>query len=452
MRPTWCRPALRGAMMADESPIVLRQPRIEPPEGWSPFTPEGVLRIGPSDDGRLARLDAVVAFIMARDGLPCSAVVGAVCDAVDTQGDALPLYLLKETVCAVALPGNACFGGMGLYGQDIRPGTCGRAGAVGAMRRYWGANTRPECSVYEAVGLDCVAVTLRQACELWGYGQAVTPGLALTLPASFTPAPGWRLDDARGYMAFDGTDAGRLVLLRDLVQWRIQSKPCPPRVAVEDVIADLSATWATQWLYQVTPGDYAFPLRAGDCFSDVRGFWEQFAEDGTEKFRGLLGLLYAMREHWGADGLPDADQVQRKGLQALERVAIRMDVAHALWGWGTAAAPATLADTVPAAPPAVLVPDDVKDFETLVRYRQQFLHLEPQKRPKWLPKHIEIALDEVQLRGRGGKAAVAKELGYPTASGLNSVFAGAAERAERDAERAQASAFSKGLGQRRKAA
>lgn len=216
----------------------------------------------------------------------------------------------------------------------------GTAAAIAAMRTHW--RTLPECSVYAAAGLDCLAVPLSLACELWGYGQAMPPVLALTLPASFTPAPGWRLDAAQGYMAFDGTDAGRLVLLRDLVQWRIQSKPCPPRVAVEDVIADLSATWATQWLYQVTPGDYACPLRAGDCFSDVRGFWEQFAEDDAEKRRGLLGLLYAMREHWGADGLPDADQVQRKGLQALERVAIRMDVAHALWGWGTIAAPVVL--------------------------------------------------------------------------------------------------------------
>lgn len=440
--------------MADESPIVLRQPRIEPPEGWSPFTPEGVLRLGPSDDGRLARLDAVVAFIMARDGLPCSAVVGAVCDAVDTQGDALPLYLLQETVFAIALPAHACFGGMGLHGRDIRPGTCGRAGAVGAMRRYWGANTRPKCSVYEAVGLDCVAVTLRQACELWGYGQAVTPGLALTLPASFTPAPGWRIDDARGYMAFDRTATGRLVLLRDVVLWLSQSKSCPLRLAVADVVKELAETWAMSWLYLVAPGDYARPLRTDDCFDSGQAIVIRYFShpEPPAYSMGLLGLLYAMREHWGADGLPDADQVQRKGLQALERVAIRMDVAHALWGWGTVAAPAAVADTAPAAPPAVLVPDDVKDFETLVRYRQQFLHLEPQKRPKWLPEHIEIALAEVQARGRGGKAAVAKELGYPTASGLNSVFVGAAERAERDAERAQASAFSKGLGQRRKAA
>jgi len=444
--------------MADESPIVLRQPRIEPPEGWSPFTPEGVLRIDQSDDGRLARLDAVVAFIMARDGLPCSAVVEAVCDAVDTQGDALPLYLLQKTVYAVALPGYECFGGLGLHGRDIRPGTRGRAGAVGAMRRYWGAHTRPECSAYEAVGLDCVAVTLRQACELWGYGQAVTPDLTLPLPASFAPAPGWRIDDARGYMAFDRTATGRLVLLRDVVLWLSQSKSCPLRLAVADVVEELAETWAMSWLYLVAPGDYARPLRTDDCFDNSQAIairYFGYPEPPADSI-GLLGLLYAMREHWSADGLPDADQVQRNGLQALERAAIRIDVAHALWGWGTVAAPATLADTAPAAPPAVLGPDDVKDYETLVRYRRQFLHLAPQKREKWPPEHIDIASAEVQARGRGGKTSVAKELGYPTASGLNSVFEWAskraAEQAARDAERAKESAFVNGLGQRSKAA
>ena len=62
--------------------ITLRQPRIEPPDGWQAHTPEGTLRIDASDDGRLARLDAVVEFIMARDGVTCSVAVATVCDAL----------------------------------------------------------------------------------------------------------------------------------------------------------------------------------------------------------------------------------------------------------------------------------------------------------------------------------------------------------------------------------
>lgn len=413
--------------MADESPIVLRQPRIEPPEGWSPFTPEGVLRIDQSDDGRLARLDAVVAFIMARDGLPCSAVVEAVCDAVDTQGDALPLYLLQKTVYAVALPGIECFGGLGLHGRDIRPGTCGRAGAVGAMRRYWGAHTRPECSVYEAVGLDCVAVTLRQACELWGYGQAVTPDMTLPLPASFAPAPGWRIDDARGYMAFDRTATGRLVLLRDVVLWLSQSKSCPLRLAVADVVEELAETWAMSWLYLVAPGDYARPLRTDDCFDNSQAIairYFGYPEPPTDSI-GLLGLLYAMQEHWGADGLPDADQVQRNGLQALERAAIRMDVAHALWGWGTAAGIAVAASA----------PFPLADWPALVAYRKA----NPGK--DWgLGNQLDILRTELERRMRGGHGEsaalteMAGELEKGSRQSLKKALSGERTRAKKKPE------------------
>lgn len=114
MPPTWCRPALRVATMADESPIVLRQPRIDPPEGWSPFTPEGVLRIDQSDDGRLARLDAVVAFIMARDGLPCTEAVAMVCDALAGLGKPSPLFLVQREGFARPVTGRDAFGPVGI--------------------------------------------------------------------------------------------------------------------------------------------------------------------------------------------------------------------------------------------------------------------------------------------------------------------------------------------------
>ena len=41
------------------------------------------------------------------------------------------------------------------------------------MRRFW--TTTPDCSVYEAVGLECLATPLRIAFEVWGYGEVVAP-------------------------------------------------------------------------------------------------------------------------------------------------------------------------------------------------------------------------------------------------------------------------------------
>lgn len=420
--------------MADELSIVLRQPHIEPPQGWEDRTPEGVLKTEAlaGDEGRLARLDAVVSFVMERDGLPCSEAVAVVCDALDAKGDALPLYLLRQSGFAVALPANACFGGRDLYGLDVRAGTCGRRGAIGAMRRCWALHAEPVCSVYEAANLDCLAVPLRHACELWGYGRAVGAELALPSPGAFTPAPSWCLEDARGHMAFEGPgdiDDRRVVLLRDVVQWIVKARRCPLRVAVKDVISDLAAAWASSWLYMAVPGDYARPMREDDCFSGARSFWGQFAQDDTAASCGLLGLLYAMREHWGTDGLPDADQVKRKGLQALESAAVRMDVAHALWGWGTVAVPATAADASPNA---------LADWPALVAYRKA------NPGSDWgMGNQLDILRSELERRMDGRKEtksaaldAMAKELGQGSRQSLSKVLSTERKRAKQVASAA----------------
>lgn len=194
------------------------------------------------------------------------------------------------------------------------------------------------------------------------------------------------------------------MLLRDVVQWIVKARRCPLRVAVKDMVSDLAATWAASWLYITVPGDHARAMREDDCFSGERSFWEQFAQTDAAASSGLLGLLYAMREHWGADGLPDADQVKRMGLHALESAAVRMDVAHALWGWGTVAAPGTAADASP---------DALADWPALVAYRKA------NRGKDWgRGKQLAIARAELERRTADGKTTesdalevMAKELG-----------------------------------------
>lgn len=314
---------------------------------------------------------------------------------------------------------------------------------------------------------------------------------------------GWTAHGPYGLQRFQDGDGGHLLRLDEALHWMTCELELPRKRAVYSVFSPLvqldeaDGRHRRTVLYMLNGNDYAYPLALGDRLNpqtedvwgqlqfsywntnsqgtvrEIADLWDEswpgyvqnpdgFYRDGWVAYcktmqalaKSSLGVIDWHREYRNRYymGLESWKERCQNAVHSLSRLAVPFTVAHELWGWGTVAAPATLADTVPAAPPAVLVPDDVKDYETLVRYRQQFLHLKPQKRPKWLPKHIEIASDEVQARGRGGKAAVAKELGYPTASGLNSVFAGAAKRAERDAERAKASAFSKGLGQRSKAA
>lgn len=75
------------------------------------------------------------------------------------------------------------------------------------------------------------------------------------------------------------------------------------------------------------------------------------------------------------------------------------------------APPVATPEAVPVAPATTgLTADDVKDFETLVRYRLQFKDLQAQQRPEWKIEHIALIEAAINERGRGGKASVAREL------------------------------------------
>ena len=65
----------------------------------------------------------------------------------------------------------------------------------------------------------------------------------------------------------------------------------------------------------------------------------------------------------------------------------------------------------PAAGPAGLRAEDVQDFAGLVQYRMPFNVLPPQRRPEWLPEHVAILRDAVNVPGSGGKAGAGRLLG-----------------------------------------
>ena len=96
----------------------------------------------------------------------------------------------------------------------------------------------------------------------------------------------------------------------------------------------------------------------------------------------------------------------------------------------------------PAAAPAVLQADDVKDPETLVSYRQQFKGVKHQKRPKWTREHRAFLGDAVRLHGDA--AALAKLLGVTAETVRLQLRKANAEATEKK----RADAFTSGLGQR----
>lgn len=103
------------------------------------------------------------------------------------------------------------------------------------------------------------------------------------------------------------------------------------------------------------------------------------------------------------------------------RLAVPFAVAYELWGWGSVAAAVALPDVLPSATVApVIEVQDVTDWPSLVRYRQQFVHFtgakEVQKRAVWVDEHVaQLAarLNEEYLAGRwrGALGRLAGELG-----------------------------------------
>lgn len=252
--------------------------------------------------------------------------------------------------------------------------------------------------------------------------------LNLPDPAQIEPVAGWALKGTHGHMAFETTMAGRLVSLADLVAWLMETSGLPCSMAVDAVCEKLEKPGAAEWLYMVAPGALAQPLRAGDCFA----WWPLVDSDipYDPKTHGLTGAVNGLRSMWGASASPS--ECEYIGHEYLSPLAIRMDVAHALWGWGVLVA--AVASTI-APVSAALGPDDVSSAETLVRYRQQFKGVAPQKRPPWTSAHRAYLAEAVRFHG--GAAELAKQLGV-SAQAVRDQFNKASAEAE---TRKQANAF-----------
>lgn len=149
-------------------------------------------------------------------------------------------------------------------------------------------------------------------------------------PHEVVPVEGWKLKGEHGHMAFDATKAGRLVSLAELVTWLMETSDLPCSMAVDAVCEKLGAPEATGWLYLVSPGVLARPLKADDCFA----WWVvAYGAPGLNpEYHGITGAMCNMRSMWGASASPS--ECNYIGHENLDPLAIRMDKAHALWGWG----------------------------------------------------------------------------------------------------------------------
>lgn len=148
------------------------------------------------------------------------------------------------------------------------------------------------------------------------------------------PPTGWQPRTEHGLLRFDGTDAGRLVRLADLVTWLMDDRELPCKPAVEMVCTALESNpSAAASLYLLSENGYAQPLPASHSFYSVPlvSFWEaQPQGDDTDK--GVVGAVKHMRAYWGESPAPGATKYM--GMGVLDPLCIRLDMAFRLWGYG----------------------------------------------------------------------------------------------------------------------
>ncbi|MHB1115140.1 MAG: hypothetical protein ACYC03_18270 [Acidovorax defluvii] len=179
-------------------------------------------------------------------------------------------------------------------------------------------------------------------------------------------------------------------------------------MAVDDVCQKLQAPDAAAWLYMVTPGKMARPLTGKDDFS-----WHPIIvgrdPEPDPAHCGIAGAVHHMRRLWGDSASPS--ECTYIGANYLDPLAIRMDKAHELWGWGSVAAPVAL--VLPLAPvvAAAVVPP-LSAWEQLIKDRND------EERFLWSPaRALVVQAEETRLKAVSGAKGVRKAMAAKMSEG-----------------------------------
>lgn len=355
------------------------------PQGWSPDKSYGQLQCDATKAGRLARLADVAHFVMEHYDLPPSEATAWLCDSIEAASP--ELYLLSESGRArLITPEDRFDSPMVILGVNLSPpdvANCGLPGAVKHMRQYWDSETPGKSGWHGEGVLDPLAIRLDDAFSLWGYGSLDPAHRAV---GEVRPLELWKLDNTPyGFMAFDQTSSGRLVRLADIVRWIEADKVLPRLQAVDALCAGLDAG-ALGVLYQVRPGDYAerkpanhtygyltvsqanaaqrkgaIAARGGSGWSAVptnaawsatqwgngdsrpAGPWPSNGGNSKRQSQptpvapGLPALVRRIRETWGAAVRKGAGDVLDANTGELAALALPVDTAYSLFGWGSVA-------------------------------------------------------------------------------------------------------------------
>lgn len=191
-----------------------------------------------------------------------------------------------------------------------------------------------------------------------------------TSPPTVTPEAGWELHSEHGFMRCGPGPNDRLVRIADVVLWLMNEKELSCGLAVEAVCNALFGLGASDdQLFIVDTGN-AKPVTQETSFFYVPivSFWEA-EPTGTTDDLGLPGAVKAMRTCWGNVRTP-LDETHM-GSHLLKPLAVRFELAHKLWGWGTVGAVAV--DANAASTPPTETPGSSTNDETIAPAEAQKL-------------------------------------------------------------------------------
>ncbi len=165
------------------------------------------------------------------------------------------------------------------------------------------------------------------------------------------PPDSWAAQSSHGLQRCDGTADGRLVRLADVVTWLMQARELPCQNAVEVLCTALERLPASgNALYLLSENGYANVMPANHSFYylPIVSLSENYPQ-GDDDDKGLAGALKHMRTFWGKSSAPGAGNWV--GQHVLNPIAVRLSLAHRLWGYGRRGD-----EVVPEAAPAVTTP------------------------------------------------------------------------------------------------
>lgn len=435
---------------------------VTPPSGWALKSQYGQLSCGAGHGDRLARLEDVAKFVMECYDMPPVDAVAWLCDSLEAETP--ELFLLNEGGTAKALPAAHSFFSIPVVSfwdeqpkGENDPANCGMSGAVKHMRQYWNTPELGNAKVHGIHVLAPLAVRLDDAFDLWGYGSLEPAHKA---PGTVHPVDGWQQEHALGFLRFDPTPDGRLVRLADVVRWLQSSDALPRKTAVQALCDGLNAG-ALRALYKVAKGEYAVRVAPNHAYGYHTIATLKKANDDAK----AAALTEARRASWNAvapthrrvavsvsrpsgkihepvtPGLPALRRricdlwlphTEWKGEDVLDlpkpelsRLAIRIDVAYALWGWGSVASVMPLRV-------AAKQDEEPKTWAALVQFVSSHKNA-----MKWTVERKQILVAEFNRRSSlpsssGVAASMAKEVGI-SVSRFNGLKKAATDAGKRNA-------------------